>query len=191
MLKKVVIGIFMILGVMYGNNSAQINVNNNTLELVGDIGINEVISSNSSSNYYLTISYLITDNDSEDSQRLTTAGVKILNPYVDNYGLSLGLGIKNVYTSQSDLNLNAVALGMFIRYELNQIVYFNLEGSYAPKVLTFMDGENYRDLKFKVNYKILEDGYIYLGTRSINIKYENNSDIKFDTSAFVGYEFRF
>lgn len=181
----------MILGVMYGNNSAQINVNNNTLELVGDIGINEVISSNSSSNYYLTISYLITDNDSEDSQRLTTAGVKILNPYVDNYGLSLGLGIKNVYTSQSDLNLNAVALGMFIRYELNQIVYFNLEGSYAPKVLTFMDGENYRDLKFKVNYKILEDGYIYLGTRSINIKYENNSDIKFDTSAFVGYEFRF
>ena len=71
------------------------------------------------------------------------------------------------------------------------MIYIDAEVSYAPKVLSLGDAESYTDMKAKVNYKVLADGYIFVGARSIETKYENSTSSKFDTTAFVGLEVRF
>ena len=178
---------------LFGANSMQININNDTLELNSDFSLNNTLDVNSGGDFYYTLSYLTTKaKDNEENQSLTTMGMKVVNPYVDNYGFSLGIGIKTVYTNQYEKSFSTIPLSLFIKYELNEMFYFDLEGSYAPRVLSFMDAENYRDIKLKANYKILDGGYAYIGARDIEVTYKDQKDaIKYDTSMFFGYEFRF
>ena len=68
---------------------------------------------------------------------------------------------------------------------------FELEGGYSPRVLTFMDGDSFREGVFKVNYKILSDGYIYTGVRNIEARYDNEKEVKYDDSIFFGFQVRF
>ncbi|MEA3383054.1 MAG: YfaZ family outer membrane protein [Campylobacterota bacterium] len=177
---------------LFASSSAEININNNTLELATDIYLNDTFNLNNSSNYYYGISHLRTKSDeNQDSQNLTTMNFKVLNPYVDDYGMSLGIGIKTVYTSQLEKSFNAIALALYFKYELNEMFYVSIDGSYAPRVLSFMDAESYNDAKLKLNYKVLDGGYMYVGLRKIETTYENNQKVEFDDAAFFGYQFRF
>jgi hypothetical protein len=162
------------------------------LELRGDIYLNNIYTVNDSSNYYFTCSYLGSESTNDtSSQKLTSVGLKILNPYTDDNGISLGLGIKSVYTNQSDKTFIAIPLVVYGNFELNNLIYFDLEASYSPRVLSFSNADGYTDAKLKVNYKVLENGYVYIGARDITTKYEKSDKIKYDTSAFIGYEVRF
>lgn len=191
-MKKIVAGSLLSTALLCGSNNFELNVNNNTLELVTDIYLNNHYNMNHGSNYFISLSHLNTKlGENEPAQKLSSIGFKVTNPYVNNYGLSLGLGVKTVYTSTETQSLNAIPLSLFIKLELNQVLYFNLDGSFSPRVLTFADGENYRDVKFKVNYKMLNDGYIFLGARNIVASYNNNHDVNYDSSLFGGFQIKF
>jgi hypothetical protein len=149
---------------------------------------------NNNSHYYLTGSYLNTELSSNvKSQSISSIGLKVLNPLTDNYGLSFGLGIKNVYSKNSinDKVFTAFPLGLFAKFEFNEAFYLNIDFNYAPRVLTYLDGDKYKDIKVKMSYKILSSGYIFIGARNIVTTYTNSGEVKFDNSAFVGYEVRF
>lgn len=172
-------------------STAQINVNNDTLEVGTDIYLNDHYQLDNATNYFLTLNHLNTESsDTEPSRRLTTVGLKVLNPYMDNNGLSFGLGIKAVMTTQISKDFMATPLSVYAKLELNQLIYCDLEASYSPRVLSFQDAETYKDVKFRANYKVLENGYIYLGYRDIETKYTGGK-IKYDDNLFLGYEFRF
>lgn len=191
-MKKIIIGSLLSTMMLYSSNNFELNVNNDTLEVNTDIYLNNHYNVSNGSNYFLTLSYLNTkEENNQPSQELSTVGFKVTNPYVNDFGLSLGLGMKTVYTTADDRVLTAAPISLFVRYELNQLVYFNLDGSYSPRVLTFLDGENYYDIKFKVNYKILNDGYIFAGARDIVASYTDNQDVKYDRSLFFGFQVRF
>lgn len=192
LIKKFLYSTVLTTSMLFANSSAEININNDTLEIGSSFLINNIIDSQSEGNIYFGLSYLRTKADNnEENEDLLTGSLKVLNPYVDSYGFSIGMGIKTVLTSQYSQSFNAIPLSLYLKYEMNELIYFDLEGSYAPRVLSFMDAETYHDARLRLNYKVLDGGYIYLGLREITAKYENNQKIKYDNSAFFGYEFRF
>lgn len=177
---------------LYASNSVDININNDTLEVGAELYLNNKYNLNNSSNYYFIANYLHNEgDDNEPNKSLSTLGFKVMNPYTDDNGISLGLGIKSTYTSQLDKSFIAIPLSVYVRYELNEMIYFNFEYGYAPSVLTYQDGEKFQDIKFKANYKVLDDGYIYAGIRDIRTTYEPDLEVEYDTSAFVGFNVRF
>jgi hypothetical protein len=190
-MKKILLGSLVASTLAFGSNSAEININNDTLEVAGELYLNNNYNVSKNSNYYLTASYLRSENDGEENQSLTTLGFKVINPFTDDNGISLGLGIKSIYASEYDKSILAIPLSVYGRYELNEVIYFDLDVGYAPRVLSFLDGEKYVDGKLKVNYKVLSDGYAFAGARSITTTYENGMDVKYDTSLFVGFKVRF
>jgi len=191
-MKKIILSTLVASSLLMGSNSVQININNDTLEVAADIYLNDKYEVNNSSNYYFTASYLRTeDTTSESTASLSSAGFKVLNPYTDDNGASFGMGMKAVYADNNDNLFFAAPLAIYAKYEHNEKIYFDAELSYAPRVLSFSDAETYNDMKFKANYKVLEDGYAFIGYRNIETKYDNMDAIEYDKELFVGYEVKF
>ncbi|MEA2017014.1 MAG: hypothetical protein U9N59_01090 [Campylobacterota bacterium] len=191
-MKKILLSSVIASTLLFASNSAQININNDTVEVGAEIYLNNHYNMNNSSNYYFMANFLNTEGyDEKSTQDLITAGFKVLNPYTDDNGISLGIGIKSVYSNDYDNLFFSTPLAVFAKYELDERIYFDAEFSYAPRVLSFSDAEEYQDLKFKANYKVLEDGYAFVGFRNIETKYESGTEIKYDDSIFVGYEVKF
>ncbi len=191
-MKKVFLSSLITSSLLLGSSSFEININNETLEVSSEVYLNDTYNVNNSSNYYFIASYLNTEDEESDktSSSLVTAGFKVLNPYSNDNGLSLGLGVKSVYSNNEEEQFFAVPLSLYSKLELNELIYFDLGIAYAPKVLSFSDAQKYTDIKFKTNYKVLEDGYLFLGYRNIETEYENYI-IKYDTSLFVGFQIKF
>jgi len=190
-MKKILIGSLIATSLLLGNNAVEVNINNDTLEVEADIYLNDSYDVSNNSNYYLTVGHLRTENDNAETQTLTTAGLKVLNPFTDDNGISFGLGMKSVYTNQLSKTFFALPLSVYGKIEFTEVIYVDAEISYAPKVLSLGDAESYTDMKAKFNYKVLENGYVFIGARSVETKYDSGTTSKYDTSAFVGLEVRF
>ena len=66
------------------------------------------------------------------------------------------------------------------------------EAFYAPKVLTLQDAEGYYEYRLGVDVKLIENAAVYVGFRDMETKYESGSGyIKYNRSAYVGFQFRF
>jgi len=190
-MKKILMGSLIATSLLLGNNGVEVNLNSDTLEVEADIYLNDIYDVSNNSNYYLTVGHLRTENDNAETQTLTTAGLKVLNPFTDDNGISFGLGMKSVYTNQLSKTFFALPLSVYGKIEFTEVIYVDAEISYAPKVLSLGDAESYTDMKAKFNYKVLENGYVFIGARSVETKYDNGTTSKFDTSAFIGLEVRF
>lgn len=192
-MKKILIGSLVSASLLFASNSAEININSNTLELAGEYNLNNLYQLNDDSDYFVTLSYLSSEKSSTSvsTQRLITSGLKIINPYVDDRGLSLGLGAKFVWADNTNKSFAALPLSIFANFEINEQILINFNFSYAPKILTFADGESYREANLKANYKIIENGYVYLGGRSITTKYEDIGSVSYDKNIFFGYKVQF
>jgi len=190
-MKFILMGSVLASTLLMGSNGLYINVNNDTLEVEADIYLNKHYDVSDSSNYYLNIGHLRTENDTKETQTLSTIGFRVINPYTDDNGISIGLGMKSVYTDQMTKTFFALPLSLYARVEMNEMIYVDADFSYAPKVLSFADAQTYTDMKARLNYKVLADGYVFIGARSIETKYEKGSDAKYDNSGFIGFEVRF
>ncbi|MCK5294025.1 MAG: hypothetical protein KAJ49_05185 [Arcobacteraceae bacterium] len=195
-MKKILAGSLVATSLLFGSNSAEININNDTLELVGEFLLNHSYQLSDEGNYYFTVNYLGSENQESTvgntkNKKLVTTGLKIMNPYIDDRGLSLGIGIKAVWADNYEKDFFATPLEVFAKYEINEQLSLDMNVGYSPKVLTHADGETYKDGKIKVNYKVIDNGYVYVGARSIETTYKNNAEIKFDDNVFFGYKVQF
>jgi len=192
MLKKIIIGSLVASSVAFASGAADININDNTLEVGMEYNLNGSYRLNENSNYLLSASYLRSEESSStNTQTLATVGLRIMNPYVDNYGFSLGLGVKGVVADNSPKSFVAAPLGIFASYMVNEQIHIDGEYSYAPKVLTFSDGETYNEWKLKANYRVIDNGFVYVGARGITTEYTNSSEYSYDHTAFFGFNVQF
>ncbi len=192
MLKKIIMGSLVASSVAFGSGAADININDNTLEVGMEYNLNGSYRLNENSNYLLSASYLRSEEDSStNTQTLTTVGLKVMNPYVDDYGFSLGLGIKGVMADNSPKTFVAAPLGIFASYMVNEQIHLDGEYNYAPKVLAFSDGETYKEWKLKANYKVIDNGFVYVGGRGITTEYTGGTEYTYDRTAFFGFNVQF
>jgi len=194
MLKKIILGSLVASSAVFASGVAEINVNGDTLQVGLEYNLNQSYRLNDNSNYFLTASYLRSEDGKtaiQETQTLTTVGLKIMNPYVDDYGFSLGLGIKGVSADNSSKTFLAAPLNIFASYMVNEQIHIDAEFGYAPKVLAFSDAETYKEWNAKVNYKVIDNGFVYLGGRDIDTKYTNGNKISYDNSVFFGFKVQF
>lgn len=192
MLKKIIMGSLVASSVAFASGAADININDNTLEVGMEYNLNGSYRLNENSNYLLTASYLRSEEDSStNTQKLATVGLKIMNPYVDDYGFSLGLGIKGVIADNGPQSFTAAPLGVFASYMVNDQIHIDGEYDYAPKVLSFSDGETYKEWKLKANYRVIDNGFVYVGARGITTAYTDGHEYSYDHTAFFGFNVQF
>ncbi|MCI0501164.1 MAG: YfaZ family protein [Epsilonproteobacteria bacterium] len=192
MLRKIILGSLVASSMAFGSGAADININDNTLEIGMEYNLNSNYKLSQNSNYLLSASYLKSEETSStNTQTLVAVGLKVMNPYVDDYGFSLGLGIKGVMADNSPKSFVAAPLGVFASYMVNGQIHLDGEYNYAPKVLAFSDGESYKEWKLKANYKVIDNGFVYLGARGITTEYTNATQYTYDRSAFFGFNVQF
>ena len=193
MIKKIIAGLIIGTSILSANN-AQININNDTLGLEGEYGINEIYDLSSDAKYYFTLASLNSeskDNKYRSTERILNFGFKMMNPYINDNGLSLGLGVNAVWINNYTKSFTAVPLSVFADYSIGEKVSINTNISYAPKVLAFSSAKSYQEITTKVNYKVIDNGFAYIGYRNIKTKYNDNQTIKFDDNLFFGYKVQF
>jgi hypothetical protein len=193
MLKKVVIMGVLSSSLAFGMGSADININDETLQVGAEFNLNNSYNLNNNSNYFFTASYLRSEDDTttNEVQTLSSVGLKIVNPYVDSYGFSLGLGIKGVIADSGVKTCVAAPLGIFASYMVNEQIHIDAELGYAPKVLAFGDGDGYKEWNAKLNYKIIDNGFAYVGGRGISATYSNAPEFTYDKTMFFGFKVQF
>jgi hypothetical protein len=193
MIKKILTGLALSASILSATNTAEINVNNNTLGLKGDYAINDIYELSSDAKYSITLSYLSSEDTqgSKNVDRIANIGLKIMNPYINDNGISLGLGINTVWVSNYTKTFFATPLSLFADYSISEELILSSALSYSPKILSFSGAENYQELTAKLNYKVIDNGFVYLGYRNIKTKYEDDITVKFDDTIFVGYKVQF
>jgi len=194
MIKKIIASLAISTCILSANNTAEINVNNNTLGLEIDYGINELYDLDNNSIYSLSLSYLSSEDTkgTESTDRILNLGFKIMNPYTNDSGFSLGLGINTVWVNNYSKTFFAIPLSIFADYSISDKLSLNTNLSYSPKILSYSGAENYQELTSKLNYKVIDNGFIYVGYRNIKTTYENvKESIKFDDSIYLGYKVKF
>ena len=80
---------------------------------------------------------------------------------------------------------------MNIHIELNEKIQFNAKMNSAPQTLSFSDAKAYREFKLTADYKVLENGYVFVGSRYIKTSYDKSIDLTYDKSMFFGYKVQF
>jgi hypothetical protein len=192
MLKKVLVGSLLASSLMYANN-AEVNLNSDTLEVAGEFYLNDAYMLSEDSNYFLTANYLTSEDNTKKSSDIISLGLKMVSPYIDDRGFTLGLGMKAVIVDHGTISKNfyAAPLSASVKYDFNEHISFDGQYSYAPKILAFSDADSYKELKVTANYQIIDNGQIFIGKRSIKADYTNNMNYKFDSSVFFGYKVKF
>jgi len=193
MIKKILTSIVASATILSAVNTVEINVNNNTLGLKGEYGINEIYNLSNDAKYYLTVEYLSSEKTAatESTDRIFNFGFKMMNPYINDYGVSFGMGMNAIFVNNYTDTFAATPLSVFADYAINED--FSLDGifSYSPKILSYSSADNYTELTLKLNYKVIDNGYAYIGYRDISTSYENGVDLDFDNSLFFGYKIKF
>ena len=86
-----------------------------------------------------------------------------------------------------------VGLGGALRYVLPRYDRFamEIEGWFAPDVLTGGDAEGYRDLGARLEYSVTRQAGVYVGARYVRGDYEDGGDRYFDTGMNIGIHLQF
>ena len=196
-MKKIIIGSLVALNLLYAtNNNFELNINSDTFEVNGDIYLNDKYILNEESNYYINVRYLYSEEKTiyQDTQKLAGVGFKAMSPYVNDSGFKLGIGLSGVWADNSSASFSAIPIFLYATYELNEYASFSLNGGYAPSILTFSDGDKYKEFNTKASYKIIDNGKIFVGYRKIKTEYDiSGSDVKidYDDTPYFGFSIIF
>ncbi|MEA3373888.1 MAG: YfaZ family outer membrane protein [Campylobacterota bacterium] len=197
MLKKLALSALIATSAM-AMHQGEININDKDLEaqLRLDMGqFNEVTEPDT---VFVGFRYLNADKENSDYSEdpdLYEINFLMQQPVRANNALTLGIGAKFEYTDLGDEDFMALPLGLeasfllpadgFVPIYLNGNVYF------APKVLSFKEGERYFEYKISVDAEIIDNGRITAGYRNIETKYKGAGNQDLNNAWFVGFKVAF
>ncbi len=170
-------------------NSAQINLNSNDIEIEGEYQTGQSFDYDGrSSRNYLQARYLYSGDSQTGNENLGEIGYLATGTIGSFTRLRLGVGIM---VSLAD-NYVAVPLGLTARYQIPVEWPVSLYAALyaAPDPLVFSDGKGYNAYRLGVESKIIPNASLYGGYRNIELKYENNRK-DFNDGWYVGVRFYF
>ena len=105
-------------------------------------------------------------------------------------GVLAGLGARGYYIDAKLRNAKgtALALGGFLNYEIPTVPNLSVRADlyYAPDVLSFDEIQRYSDLSARVQYRIIEQAWVYLGYRRADVNPDKGRSQKIDEGGYVG-----
>ena len=184
-MRGVLLGTLFAGSVAFAESSIWVDINNDDVELLGAIDLNRYIGYNDSTNYLIEINYL------HSNDNLLTAGIVGQNRLQGAPNLTLGLGIKTVFTD----NFAAMPFTARAIYRLPlgpALPPTSLKGSftYAPSVLSFRDADSYKAWRVEADMEVIHAIHLFAGYRDIDTNYETY-DRNFNDSFYGGLKLSF
>jgi hypothetical protein len=191
-MKKVILGLGLIISTVFGGNQFEINLNSDTMELGASFDLKNNFNLPSDSNYSLDFRFLRTEEVElgEDSHHILNMGFKVIDSVSDVNGAAFGLGMDVLFTDTDTDSFFAIPFAVFGSYTINSKFFVDASVKYSPSILSFSSAESYKELKATANYSITSNASAYVGTRWIKAKYDNY-ELNFDKSVFAGFKFQF
>jgi len=190
--KKYLLYLLLLTALLQAETGLGLNINHEDVEVSGEINMNTFTGYYGTTTFMLGGSYLYAgDNDRENREHLMTLSVSGQNSLQNIEGLSAGLGIKAVFAD----NYIALPLCMRVAYALPLIdtiptTSLFAKFAYAPSVLTFSDGETYREYRLGVDMELFPSTHIFAGYRNIDTDYDDES-YNFNDSFYGGLKLTF
>jgi hypothetical protein len=102
------------------------------------------------------------------------------------------LGARVIHTAPGNTDLMAVPLGAQLRFSPIHRIGFGGHLYYAPKILSFLDAERYREFALRADYQLLPQAFVYVGYRYIDAAIENGTDkAKLEDNIHIGFKMLF
>ena len=182
---------------LMGSNSIELNLNDDTIRTGFEFDLNNIYDLNNNSGYYLTGSYLKSEDDqknksnNDEDKNIANIGVKLIGSYPNTIGLNFGLGMKYAYSKDYDKTLSATPLSLFLNYEFNDLISIETEIAYASKILSFDESTGYREAEAKLKFRFIDQAFAYVGSRKITTKFTNGVDYSYNDTIFFGFKVLF
>lgn len=105
-------------------------------------------------------------------------------------GILAGLGGRAYFidADRTDESGTALGLGGFINWEIPSVPNLSLRSDlyYAPDVLSFDEINGYIDFTARIQYRLIEQAWVYLGFRHAEAKTDAPGKTKLDESGNIG-----
>lgn len=198
MLKKLLLTLALSVS-LFAQHDASVNLNNDDIEVNGNIDLGEINQSDYPNMYFLTLGLLDVDNETK-TDPLLSAGFMLRQDITGMQGLRFGLGFKGVYTKvgrQNEHKYAAIPLGVELAYTLpiDFAIPIIITGSfdYAPAVLSFKDADSYMEKRIELGIQIVEQATIFVGYRKIETDFERHlsGDYVYNDTGYVGFKIKF
>ena len=132
------------------------------------------------------LGFLHSDNGGVDSEQISYRFFTQDNANNVNFQLSDKAYLLDV----SGDNGFGVALGVGANRNFTDKIVANLQASYAPDIITGGDFENFSEWDLRVDYKIVENGSIFIGFRDQEVN-KGLGDIQVFDGNYFGIKFKF
>ena len=120
-----------------------------------------------------------------DSEVAVHTGLHLVNK-------QLRFGIRAFYISPGDTDLLAVGFGGQGKMSLSRSISVSGHFYYAPEATSFIDGEGFRELALRLNLRLNNGAYLYLGYRNIEIDIgERGVELELDDDIHIGLKMYF
>lgn len=191
-MKKIALGLGLITSTIFAGNQFEININNDTIELAGSLDLKQSMTLPADSEYSLDVRFLKTEEEEigEDGNYIANIGFKVVDSVSDVNGGAFGLGMDVLYTDTDKDIFFAIPFTLYGSYTFNEKLFIDTNLKYSPKILSYGDGESYKEARATINYNATSNAIVYLGARMIEAKFENY-ELEYDKTAFGGFKFQF
>jgi uncharacterized membrane protein len=183
-------------------NTAEINVNDSDLELIGKLDMGQVINSVEPNTVFLGLRFLDANKKHSENENADIESYSELNflmqKQIARSGLSVGLGVKVNTTKLANQDFVSIPLGLEASYRIpaSEYIPMYLGGSvyHAPSALSFEDAENFMEYRVNFDLEVIKNGRVTIGYRSLDTNYNTNGytyNFNYNKSAYVGFKFAF
>lgn len=105
-------------------------------------------------------------------------------------GILAGIGGRLYYmdADKGDASGSALGLGGFINWEIPSVTNLSIRSDfyYAPDVLAFDEVKRYSEFSARVQYRVIEQAWVYVGYRKAEMKPDGGSAQTFDEGGHLG-----
>lgn len=179
-------------------NTAEINVNDKDLELMGKLDMGQVIDSVEPNTVFFGLRFLDANKKHSEYENADIDSFAELNflmlKEIGRSGFSVGLGVKANSTKMGNKDFVSVPLGIEASYKIpaSEYIPMYVGGSiyHAPSVLSFEDAENFMEYRVNFDLEVIKNGRVTVGYRSLDTNYDT-FNFNYNKSVYVGFKFAF
>lgn len=186
-LNKLLLPFLLVSGLQLYANEVSLAINNSDIKisLEKDLPSGNIDSLNKFSIFAETI----VSDDKSKTDTFFEAGLKTKNVTKEEKFDNFYLGIKTIISKYNN-NDTYLATPLIFGYQKEFNKYLiNASLSYAPKVLSFKDLENYKETNLYLGYEIITNGYLYANYKAMFFNsYNSLHDSK---HLYIGYKILF
>jgi hypothetical protein len=184
---------------LFALHTAEININQDDLELRGNLDIGQINYSVEPNTTFVGVRLVNGDEAHSDREGAKNGSYVDINFLLKNQtpvrGLSFGLGVKVNYADSFSQDFVSIPLGIEAIYRLpiSSSIPIYIGGSiyYAPSVLSLADASDFLEYRLNLDIAVIKNGYITIGYRSMDTDYETIGDYNYNSSGYIGFKFSF